>query len=90
MPAFDVDEGPSSEDLDRFGGDGGDDAYCPHCGTQVYHDVGQCPSCGRLIEGGVLRRPPATAFWQHRTTQLTVILIVVGLLLAGGLAALIR
>lgn len=46
-PDFDPDfEGPSCEDLERFGSDV---ATCPECGQEVYHDVAICPHCGHAI-----------------------------------------
>ncbi len=85
MPPY-VDEGPGSEDLERFGDDVDVMAYCPECGAEVYDDVVQCPACRQFIEGRARRSPPVTAAWQQRTTLLTVVLIVLGLLFAAGLA----
>lgn len=40
------DEGPSEEDLERFGAY---DRACPTCGADVYHDAAMCPACGHAI-----------------------------------------
>lgn len=61
-PDFDPDyEGPSCEDLERFGAD---DATCPECGADVYHDAALCPHCGFAIiaprPGGRWKRPLIT------------------------------
>lgn len=47
-------EGPSAEDLDRFG-----DEFiaCPHCGRQTYDQVELCPYCGMAIERGPGKSP---------------------------------
>jgi len=41
-----LDEGPSDEDVERFG-----DATvaCPSCGTELYDDVALCYKCGRAL-----------------------------------------
>lgn len=39
----DDDEGPSAEDLRRFGGD---ETICEDCGASLYDDVDLCPECG--------------------------------------------
>ncbi len=43
-PIFD--EGPSDEDLDRFGGV---TTTCTHCGTELYDDVAVCWKCGMAL-----------------------------------------
>ncbi len=40
-------EGPSPEDLERFGDEMVD---CPNCGMQVYDQTEICPRCGMAIE----------------------------------------
>jgi hypothetical protein len=46
-PDFDPDfEGPSCDDLDRFGSD---TVTCPECGEEVYYDAAICPQCGHAI-----------------------------------------
>lgn len=49
------DEGPSPEDLERFGDV---TVKCRGCGTELYDDVAVCWNCGRAVmasdgEGGV-------------------------------------
>ena len=63
-PDFDPDfEGPSCEDLERFGSD---TATCPECGQDVYYDTPICPNCGHAIiaprsaVGGRWKRPLIT------------------------------
>lgn len=42
------DEGPSPEDLERFGGV---TRTCPACGKEVYDDASQCYHCGHAMDG---------------------------------------
>ncbi len=55
-----IDEGPSEDDLRRFGYDkdiGGELEYeqeyqvvpCPSCSSMMYHDADMCPACGAYI-----------------------------------------
>jgi len=44
----DIDEGPSAEDLARFGGE---TRPCPECATDVYDEASVCPRCGHVFEG---------------------------------------
>ena len=46
-PEFDPDcEGPSPEDIERFGGD---TIACPGCKADVYDEAPFCHSCGRPL-----------------------------------------
>ncbi len=36
-------EGPSAQDLDRFGSEMD---TCPHCGASIYDQAEMCPRCG--------------------------------------------
>ncbi len=77
-----IDEGPSAEDLDRFGGDLG---HCPQCGAEVWDDAPACPACGVWIEGGTSARPPQVASLRRRVF-LVVALTALGAFLAAVLA----
>ncbi len=47
-----IDEGPSEEDIERFGDV---TQRCPKCGTELYDDVMSCWSCGHdlaAVDGG--------------------------------------
>jgi hypothetical protein len=68
----DNDEGPSADDLARFGHE---TAYCPHCGAEVWDDAQQCPSCQQWMEQPAAINPRTRAIKQA---------IIVGLLLLGG------
>ena len=41
-----IDEGPSSEDIERFGGDTDE---CPECGAEVYDQAEMCHACGAYV-----------------------------------------
>lgn len=70
-----IDEGPSSEDLDRFGADG---MPCPNCGEEIHPDVPQCPHCRQWI---TTRR--SVAGWRMRRWQGWLVLVLAGLVIAG-------
>lgn len=47
MPRHDgVDEGPSEDDLQRFGGEM---RPCPACRAEMYDDSEWCPKCGHVL-----------------------------------------
>ncbi|NNF43953.1 MAG: hypothetical protein HKO59_12940 [Phycisphaerales bacterium] len=68
-----IDEGPSSEDLERFGGD---TVTCRSCGAEIWHDAPVCPECGAVDGVG-----PERASFDQR--QRAIIAVVLAVLLAG-------
>ena len=48
-PQDELDEEPSEEDIERFGGA---TQKCPECGTELYDDVEVCWKCGRALMAG--------------------------------------
>jgi hypothetical protein len=72
------DEGPSPDDIDRFGDSSG---YCPDCGAEVWDDVEVCPVCGSPIGGQVLHRHPETDLARKRMIIVTVVATLIGFLL---------
>lgn len=62
-------EGPSPDDLERFGDELID---CPECGRAVYDQAELCPDCGHALS----REPRGLPNWA---------IIVVGVILAGFL-----
>jgi len=72
------DEGPSSEDLDRFGDD---TARCPDCGAQVWDQAEVCPKCHAYIGGNTTTKMPIES-WIHKRWAM---LIIIALLIAFGL-----
>jgi len=79
-----VDEGPSPEDIERFGHDGG---YCPDCGAEVYDDADLCPKCGTWITGEVLAEPPDAKEIRGRVKLVVVLATLLAFL---GLVGLLR
>ncbi|MCE9620108.1 MAG: hypothetical protein K8R92_09380 [Planctomycetes bacterium] len=79
------DEGPSEEDLRRYGVDAPDAesavVYCPDCGSEMHPDAEICPKCFCFIEGQRLRRPPLKERTRRARTVLIVLLLVAAMLL---------
>ncbi len=71
------DEGPSAEDLERFGDDGSQTGFCPECGDEVWDATPSCPSCGAWIEGQVRRRPPEAEAFHRRAMWLGVVIVLI-------------
>lgn len=63
-------EGPSAEDLHRFGDEM---TVCPSCGSEIYDQAELCHVCGHAIERGG-GGPPA---W----VVVAAVLVIIGLLL---------
>ena len=55
---FDDDEGPSPDDVERFGGSAPTTGYCPDCGEELSDLADICPHCHSWIPEGAQRRPP--------------------------------
>ncbi len=51
-PREPIDEGPSDEDVDRYGGDSADEETrpCPGCGHEVWESAENCPQCGEALD----------------------------------------
>ena len=68
-------DGPSAEDLDRFGGE---TVTCPHCGAEVWDQHTRCHVCEERLD-----EPPEGAtpvpMWRWIT-----IFVAIGLLLGLG------
>lgn len=83
----DPDEGPSDEDLDRFGdGSPAADARCPDCGAAVWSGADVCPRCYAFIGDA-----PASAgrgFFAHRWRALVVVLLILAMLTLAGIPVL--
>ena len=58
-----TDEGPSLDDLNRFGGD---TAYCPECGEEIWDQAEFCPRCRAFLAGHTSSRPPEASAIQRR------------------------
>ncbi len=73
-----TDEGPSGEDIERFGGD--ETGFCPSCGTEVWDDAPRCNSCGFWIEGGAAPRGSDEQDLRRRWKVIVVVLVLLGFL----------
>ena len=84
MPTrHDPDEGPSDDDIDRFGDDSPRaDARCPDCGAAVWSEADICPKCYAFL-GDVSAPPRGGPFARQWRTLVIVALIVAMLTLAG-------
>jgi uncharacterized membrane protein YvbJ len=78
-----IDEGPSPEDLERFGDDA--TGYCPACGEEIWDDVEQCPKCHAYIGGASSRRPDEAAARRKIYAIIAVVTIIGFLALVGAL-----
>jgi uncharacterized membrane protein YvbJ len=78
------DEGPSPEDIARFGGDDRT-GYCPHCGSEVWDDAERCPKCGQWITGGARSRPPLEEYARRRMFIIVTVLTLMGFLALMGI-----
>lgn len=77
-------EGPSPEDIARFGAD--DDAddlsvTCPACGAGVYLDLTACPRCGADMGGARPARVGRIPSWVVKGAVVLVILAMLAWLL---------
>ncbi len=72
------DEDPSSEDLERFGGE---TAFCPACGAQMWDQAEICPRCGAWTAGPG-HRTPLEAGRRRRVIVVVSLLAAAALLLA--------
>lgn len=73
----DTDDGPSLDDLNRFGRDTG---YCPHCGAEVYDQAVFCPKCERPIEGEVRSERNTSPEFNAKWVALIAVVVILGLL----------
>ena len=80
------DEGPSSEDLLRFGGEGDDPEWCPECGEEIWASSPQCPSCNAWILGRTEIRPTAEVDARKR---MKIVIAIITLLAFTGLIRLL-
>jgi hypothetical protein len=80
----DPDEGPSDEDLDRFGEDSPvADARCPDCGAAVWSEADVCPKCYAFLDGDAPR--PTRGFFARRWRTLVVVLLIFAMLTLAGI-----
>ena len=70
-PRPEVDDGPSEEDIERFGGV---TQACPECGTELFDDVTVCWNCGHVLSSVRSRGLPTWA-------TIVVVLVVIAILI---------
>lgn len=73
-----TDEGPSLEDLRRFGGD---TAFCPECGEEIWDQAEFCPKCRSYLAGDVSPKHPQAREFQKKFLTLIAIIVLIGFLL---------
>jgi hypothetical protein len=79
----DQDEGPSDEDIERFGDETPKaDALCPDCGTSVWSEADICPKCYAFL-GGEAAPARRGMFAAHLKAIVVWALIIATLTLAG-------
>lgn len=70
-PKPELDEGPSAEDIERFGDV---TQRCPNCDTELFDDVAVCWNCGHALSDSRSSGP-------SRWTIVVVVLVVVAILI---------
>ncbi len=75
----DDDDGPSPDDLVRFGDDADTTGYCPQCGGACYDDAPACSHCGATVDRW-LPRPKAGHDMQRRLGIVVVVLVLIAFL----------
>jgi predicted nucleic acid-binding Zn ribbon protein len=81
------DEGPSEEDIRRYGHEADPDGatvFCHDCGTPMHHDAEICPKCFCFTGADALRRHP-----RRERMRRVLIVSVIALLVLALLAPLI-
>jgi uncharacterized membrane protein YvbJ len=72
-------EGPGPDDLERFGGD---TAWCPDCGEEVWDQAERCPKCGSGIGGRTAHRRPVESWFRSRWLIAVAVAALAAMLLA--------
>jgi len=71
-----IDEGPSSEDIERFSDDTG---HCPFCAAEIWDQAEVCPSCKNYIGGDTLSRHPVEHWWRQKWVVIVVVAVLLGM-----------
>jgi len=66
------DDGPSQEDLERFGGV---TRECPECKQEVYDEAAVCHNCGHAFMKTTAHSPGKQKFWVWATAVVLVVLV---------------
>jgi predicted amidophosphoribosyltransferase len=78
-------EGPSDDDLNRFGNEGSQSGWCPDCDAEVYDEAEFCQECGNQISGRVLRRPRAATVFRKRMIILVTLVVIAVFFIVFGM-----
>ena len=73
-----IDEGPSLDDMNRFGGDTG---YCPECGEEIWDQAEVCPKCRAYLAGGLSSQPPPARDIQNKFVLIVTLIILLAFVL---------
>ncbi|MEZ6242493.1 MAG: hypothetical protein R3B57_05560 [Phycisphaerales bacterium] len=65
-------DGPSAEDLDRFGDE---TVTCPHCGAEVWDQHERCNACGERLTDPPKGSPPMP-MWAWITLFVAILLVL--------------
>jgi uncharacterized protein (DUF983 family) len=71
-PEDELDEGPSADDIARFGDV---TVNCPECGTEMFDDVAICWKCGHAV-GVNARRDGGPPIWVAAAAVLVILAFV--------------
>lgn len=77
-----IDEGPSIDDLNRFGSD---EAYCPECGEEIYDQAEFCPKCHAYLAGNTSSRSPVELEFRGKWFILIAIIVLIAFILIYAL-----
>lgn len=75
-----IDEGPSEEDLRRFGSE---TAHCPDCGAEVWDSAEVCPKCFAYLGGNTSSKSAAQSWFDRKIFVLIIILLIIGMFIGG-------
>ena len=78
------DEGPSEEDIRRYGHESDPDGarvFCPDCGAEMHHDAEICPKCFCFTGSDAMRRSPRRERLRRAAILAVMVVLVVALLL---------
>ncbi len=72
-----IDEGPSDDDIRRFGDETEETAICPDCGAEVWDQADVCPQCGQFMVDGPSRQSRTDKRLDHRWIVILVVLLII-------------
>lgn len=73
-------EGPSPEDLARFGDAAErETGFCPDCGAEIWDQADVCPKCFTYLGGRVASKPPFNQWLKDRWKTFVVIAVILAM-----------